>query len=260
LLNDLPKLGGGWVMPFFLVGLLLGVRNLAIRRLRYLIVMSLLMLIAVQALGRTQLAEDTADFNSKNLLVLLLPLILVYGVSFFFVMLDQITLPFKQLRYVVIGLFAAVVCMPMIYSFQPPRAVPMAYPSYYPTVIQQCSGWMNEKELMMSDVPWAVAWYGKRQCIWLTLDAQDDFFAVNDYVKPVRALYLTPQTMDGRFVSQWVRGGEKGWGIFLIDAVLRQQIPSGFPLRKMPKGYLPDQLFLTDRERWPAATEAPKTK
>ena len=33
--NDLPTLGGSWVTAFFLVGLLLGFRNLAIRRLRY---------------------------------------------------------------------------------------------------------------------------------------------------------------------------------------------------------------------------------
>ena len=109
---------------------------------------------------------------------------------------------------------------------------------------------------MMSDVPWAVAWYGKRQCVWLTLNVQDDFFAVNDYLKPVRGLYLTPLTVDGRFVSQWVRAGEKGWGFLLIDTILRQQIPSTFPLRKSPKGYLPDQLFLTDRERWKGTADA----
>ena len=64
---------------------------------------------------------------------------------------------------------------------------------------------MKPNELMMSDVPWAVAWYGDRQCVWLTRDAQAEFFAINDYLKPVQALYLTPETMDGRFVSDWVQ-------------------------------------------------------
>ena len=62
---------------------------------------------------------------------------------------------------------------------------------------------MKENELMMSDVPWAVAWYGNHQCVWLTLNAKEDFFAVNDNLKPVQALYLTPETMDGKFVSDW---------------------------------------------------------
>ena len=63
---------------------------------------------------------------------------------------------------------------------------------------------MKENELMMSDVPWAVAWYGQRQCVWLTLNAQDDFFAINDNLKAVQALYLTPLTTDGKFLSDWV--------------------------------------------------------
>jgi len=109
---------------------------------------------------------------------------------------------------------------------------------------------MGESELMMSDIPWAVAWYGKRQCIWLTLNTQSEFFKVNDYLKPVRALYLTPQTMDNRFLSQWVRAGEHSWGSFIIASTLSREIPRDFPLRKAPTGFLPEQLFLTDWERW----------
>ena len=82
---------------------------------------------------------------------------------------------------------------------------------------------------MMSDVPWAVAWYGQRQCVWLTLNAQDDFFAINDNLKPVQALYLTPETMDGKFVSDWVRASEHSWGSFIVWELLQNQIPHGFP-------------------------------
>ena len=134
-----------------------------------------------------------------------------------------------------------------------PKASPVVYPPYYPPDIQQTGGWMKENELMMSDVPWAVAWYGQHQCVWLTLNAQDDFFAINDYLKPVQALYLTPGTMDGKFVSDLVRSGEHSWGNFIALGVLQNQIPPGFPLRNAPTGFLPDRLFLTDRERWKTA-------
>src|SRR5450759_5966928 len=119
--------------------------------------------------------------------------------------------------------------------------------------IQPAVCWMKENELMMSDVPWAVAWYGRHQCVWLTLNAQDDFFAINDYLKPVQALYLTPETMDGKFVSDLVRSGEHSWGSFITLGVLQNQIPQGFPLRNSPTGFLPERLFLTDRERWKTA-------
>jgi hypothetical protein len=129
----------------------------------------------------------------------------------------------------------------------------VVYPPYYPPDIQQTAGWMKENELMMSDAPWAVAWYGRHQCVWLTLNAQDDFFAINDYLKPVQALYLTPETMNGKFVSDLVRSGEYSWGNFIIKGVLQNQIPQSFPLRNAPTGFLPERLFLTDRERWKTA-------
>ena len=89
---------------------------------------------------------------------------------------------------------------------------------------------------MMSDVPWAVAWYGHTQCVWLTLNAQADFFTVNDYQKSVQALYLTQVTTDSRFLSHWYpRPGEPTWGGFILACFIRDQArqpgpPTGFPL------------------------------
>lgn len=112
---------------------------------------------------------------------------------------------------------------------------------------------MKPDELMMSDIPAAIAWYGDRQCMWLPLNAQDDFFQVNDYLKQVHAVYLTPQTMDGRFLTQWVRAGEHSWGSFILESMVKKELPPNFPLRKSPSGFLPEQLFLTDRDRWSEA-------
>jgi 4-amino-4-deoxy-L-arabinose transferase-like glycosyltransferase len=250
--NEVPRLGGSWVTALFLTGLLLGFRNPAIRRLRYFLVGSLALLVVVQALGRTEFSEDFAVISSENLLVLLVPLIFVYGTSLFLLLLDQMNLLFRGLRPLIIGLFTVLVSIPMIVIFLLPPAAAVVYPPYYPPVIQQICRWMRPDELMMSDVPWAVAWYGRRQCMWTTLDAQQQFFAVNDYLKPVRALYLTPQTMDARFLSQWVRAGEHSWGSFILESMLRKEIPTTFPLRVAPAGFLPEQLFLTDWERWRA--------
>lgn len=253
--NDLPTLGGSWVTAFFLVGLLLGFRNLAIRRLRYFLVVALGLFVVVQALGRTQLSVDSPELNSENLLVLLVPLVVVFGVSLFYLLLDQINFTPVSLRSGAVGLFGFVVCLPLLLTFLPPKTSPVAYPPYFPPRIEQVGSWMREQELMMSDIPWAVAWYGRRQCIWLTHNAQSDFFAVNDYLKPIRALYLTPQTMDNRFLSQWVRPGEHSWGSFILSSMVRREIPAGFPLRKAPSGFLPEQLFLSDWDRWKAPPE-----
>ena len=102
----------------------------------------------------------------------------------------------------------------------------------------------------MSDVPWAVAWYGRRQSVWLTLDAQDEFYEMNDFRKTVNAIYLTPVTTDKKFVSGWISLGEKSWGAFIIDTLMNKQVPPTFPLRKSLDGFLPEQVFLSDWERW----------
>ena len=102
----------------------------------------------------------------------------------------------------------------------------------------------------MCDVPWAVAWYGDRPCVWLTLDARNrNFFAVNDYLKTVQALYLTPQTVDGKFVSDWVGAGESSWGNFIIDAEVNKKIPPQLSTSQRADPEVSARPFVPDRPR-----------
>lgn len=262
--SDLPRLGGTWVSGFFLVGLLVRFRSPTLGRLRVFLLAALVVLVVTQALGRTKLTEDSPDINSENLLVLVAPLVVMYGVSLFFVVLDQVELPFFQLRSAAIGLFGVVACLPLILTLLPPKTSPLAYPPYYPPSIQTAVGWTKADELMMSDVPWAVAWYGQSQCVWLTPNARIDFFAINDYLKPISALYLTPQTVD-----RWTQSGD--WGNLFLQTMrvlpgdnakyplhLNLVLPQGqgagvpFPLNYLQAGW-PMQLLFTFRPHWPSA-------
>jgi hypothetical protein len=252
LASDLFKTGG-WEGVLFFAGLFLSFRNTGARRIRYFLLMCLGVFIVVQSLGRTQLSEMSPEINSENLLVLLAPLIFIFGASFFFTLLEQMTLPLPQLRYVIIGFFVVLCCSSMIFVLLSPKTSPLVYPPYYPPEIQQVSGYMKPNELMMSDVPWAVAWYGDRQCAWLTLNWQDEFSAIDKNLKPVQALYLTPQTMDGKFISDWMEGGERSWGSFIMQVLNEKRLPDKFPLTHAPAGLFPERMFLTDRDRWSVA-------
>ena len=250
LTDELPKLTGNWLGAFFLVGLLVGVTHPGAARLRYFILICFAVFILVQAGGRTQLSDDSPVVNSENLLVLFAPFALMFGVSFFFLLLNQIFLPIRELRYVILGLFCIIGCLPMMFTFLPPRGIPVSYPPYSPSHIQSWSTWLKENEMSMSDVPWAAAWYGQRQSIWLTQTLQPEFFNINDYQKQISILYLTRVTTDRRFASQWIIGTEQTWGTFILDCILRNQVPAFFPLRKTQPGWLPDQMMLADWERW----------
>ena len=258
--DDFLGMAGGWITAFFVVGLLVGFRNLALRRLRYFSLGCVVMLTIAQALARTKLTDEAPEINSENLLVLLAPLVVVYGVAMFYTLLENMEFPFYQLRYVVVTVFAALVMTPMWFALLLPGKGAIAYPPYWPDKIRTSAHVLKEDELMMTDIPWAVAWYGDREAVWLTLNAtadadnavdwQESFFAINDALKPVHALYLTPRSLDVRFQTDMVRSGQQGWGHFIMSTLGNGQLPASFPLTKIPPGYLPEQLLLSDLARW----------
>jgi hypothetical protein len=215
--NEFPRLGGNWIGAFFLVGLLVGFANLTASRIRYFLLMCVAVLLVAQALGHTQLSEDSKQINSENLLVLASPLVLLYGVSFFYLLLDQIYLPIRELRYVIIGAFCVIGCLPMLLAFLPARTrTPLSYPPYHPPTIQTAANFAKPEELTMSDIPWAMAWYGQKQCVWLTPKMMPDFSDINDLQKPVNVLFLTRVTLDGRILTDWLSSAES-WPYLLSN-------------------------------------------
>jgi hypothetical protein len=265
--NDLPRITGSWISGFFLVGLLLPFVDPGRGRLRLFVVSCLLVLIPVQALGRTPGLELVPEVHGGNLLVVLAPAVIIFGAALFFTLLDRMTLPLFRGRELVCGLFVAVLVAPLGLALLPPRTVenPIS-----PGHVQFLSHWMEPGELLMSDVPWAVAWYGDRQCMWLTLRLKDDvaggellrleddlrredFYSINDLRKPVRALYFSERTLNrGFFRGFFLEPGAGTWSGFILDGLVRGgPLPAGFPLRYslgtvVPQGHF----FLADRVRW----------
>lgn len=248
--NGLLKIGGTWPSLLFFSGLLLAFNRPGPRRMRYFLLMCLVMFIVVQALGQTSLSDMSPEINSENLLVLAAPLVIIFGTAFFFILMDQMTLPAMELRYVVMGVFILLSCLPLVSALWY-KSSPVSYPPYFPPDIERTAGWMKESELTMSDMPWAVAWYGNRQCVWLT-DDRDSFFELNDYIKPVSALYLTRLTMDSHLLTDCVYTGTNSWGNFAMTIVAKEQIPPNFPLHHAPGGSAAviSGMFLTDVDRW----------
>ena len=69
----------------------------------------------------------------------------------------------------------------------------------------------------MSDIPWATAWYGQTQSIWLTPSPQT-FLDINDLQKPIQALHLTRVTLDEPLLIPFTRAsmGEQNWSQVLL--------------------------------------------
>jgi hypothetical protein len=267
--KELPRLGGSWVSAFFLVGLMVPFRNPTLRRLRSFLLGSLGTLLVVQALGRTGLSAESPEVNSENLLVVLAPVVLMLGVSLFFMLLEQFGMKMPAFRLFAVGAFTLVAAAPLLFSLMMPSRSALSYPPYYPPDIQEKARWMEPQDLIMADFPWAVAWYGHRQCVWLSLSHREaagqkfhnDFYELNKQGKPIGALYLsarTLRTMEMRPIMDWVRRDARGedwepyvgdWESFvLVGVYLFREIPSGFPLKQAPFGVV-GELFLAQTER-----------
>ena len=251
--NAVPKLTGNWIFFLFVAGLLLPFRNDQLRRLRWFALAALGLFFVAEALGRTHWSTLVPEMNESCNMVLLTPLLFLFGMSFFFSLLGSTEFGHPVIRGLFIGGAWTVFSLPLLTSILPPRSFPMVLPAYRPDIIQEVCSYVRKDEFMASDIPWAVAWYGDRDCLWLphAVRSQDgeDFLSVTDFERPIAALYLSPFTSEEPL--RRVGTGEFVWGRFYLDAVVNRNLPRGFPLLDAYQGSAErGHLFLADRKRW----------
>jgi hypothetical protein len=247
LLNNLRLVGTDFLVLFFGAGVLYGFRRRDVSRLRGLVLGVIAMAIIAMSLIGSAPERNGPDVGGGNLLVLLLPIIAVYGTAFFYLLLDRIPFQIKLTRGMAIGGFVLLNVSPMIFTLLPPRLGMFPYPPYIAPVARFVSAQFEPDSLACSDLPWAVAWDGERRTVWIPL-TPDDFYELHDFVAPKGFQYmiLTPYIIDARPQTEVAKGEYKGW-----ESFLRGQVPASFPL----KAYSPlppdnDQVLLADRARW----------
>jgi hypothetical protein len=254
--SDLPTLGGNWVGGFFMVGLLLPFADPGRARIRNFLLVSLGIFVIAQAVGQTHLSEAQHAPSSESLLFVLSPAVFLFGSAMLLSLVEQLPLLEPRLRRPLLALVVGVLSLPMALTLLPPTKDPRAYPPYFPPSIQQFCGWMEPDELIMSDQPWAVAWYGDHQSIWIPWrlkdeDGLEDFYAVHRFRKPVAALHLSRRTLDQPYFSTFRKAQGDSWGHFVVETLQNQKLPAGFPLRHTPAEFLvAGDVFITDRPRW----------
>jgi 4-amino-4-deoxy-L-arabinose transferase-like glycosyltransferase len=247
LLTNLRLIGTDFLVFFFVVGLMYGFRRADASRLRRV----LLGLIALAIVGMSLIGSDPErlgpDVFGGSLLVLLLPLVAIFGVAFFYLLLDRINFRVRLTRGAAIGGFVLLNIAPMIFTLLPPRRSPFPYPPYVSPMTRTIADFFEAGELGCSDLPWSMAWDGDRRTVWLPMSL-DEFYEINDFVAPkgFQFLMLTPYMLDAKPQSEVLKGEYKGWA-----ALMRGQLPNIFPLKAITQ--LPpdnEQILLADRVRW----------
>ena len=247
--DSLKQIGSDYFIFFFAVGLLYAFRRRDVTRLRLAVLGALACAVFGMALIGTPPEQNSPDVHGGNLLVLFLPLVAVYGVAFFYLLLDRIPFRIRLTRAAAVTAFALLNLAPMIFTLLPPRRGPYPYPPYISPVTRMVAQWFGQKDVGVSDLPWAMAWYGDRRTIWLPTTI-DDFNDLHDFAPPkgvsVSFLMLTPYMLNQPMQTGVTKGQYKGWA-----AVMHGQLPQTFPLRAAT--LLPpdnDQILLADKVRW----------
>jgi len=260
--DDLIRLGGNWIAIFFVVGLLVPFGNPSLNRIRLLLVAMLLLLALAQAAGRTWVTTQFGNLTSENLAVALAPLVFVFGTGFLLTLLDQVPWPAPVVRGLALAGLVLAFSAPFLLTILPPREFTLQDPPYRPRVIREFADYTPQGTLFLSDIPWAVAWYGPRDCVWATLrvgenpednvsNRREDFFVLAESRRPVQAVYLSPSWIDQPFQSRFMADPDFAWGRFFLDVRLRGNLPTGFPLKHvLGGGYMQAGHFFLGAKDW----------
>jgi hypothetical protein len=239
---------GGVIAAFFAAALFYRFRRPSVNRFKWFAVGSAGVLFLTTCVLGLQPRPPNCIAQEGNLLVLVVPLITMYGAAFFFTMLDRLQLFVPVWRGCVVSVFIAATALPTGLRLIGQPADRYAYPPYHPAKIAEATGYLEPQEFMASDQPWAVAWYGNRRCLWFPMQ-REQFYKVNDLHQHVSALLLTPISLNRRFLSEVIYDEWWPWA----DVLRFLKVPRDFPLKEAipPERFEGvNMLFFCDRKRW----------
>jgi len=218
------------------------------RRLTNLMRWSIALMWVFAALGMAAFTPR-ADVSHNQLHIVFLPVFIAYGMAFLVVLWNRMDLRFNPARNAFLGLVFVISSLPMAVNLltSPPGRV--AWPPYVAPFIHEVATWMDPGELLCSDMPWAVAWYGGRPSLLLpsTIEQFVDFHDYKILGGPVNGLYLTPVSGNRPFLSQIAKGDYGAWATF----IMRTADLTRFPLQYFTPLPIDNEcVFYSNRDRW----------
>ena len=190
--------------------------------------------------------------RANDLHALFIPLMTFYGLALVLVLWSRLEITFRLVRVAFFTIIYVASALPFLSQLLDLLSAPkgrVQWPPYVPPYISLLGQWTTDQEILMSDMPWAVAWYADRKSLWLPMTIAD-FTSLNDYNMlggAIVGLYLTPVSGNHAFLHDIVDGEFKEWAPF----IMRQVNVRDFPLRAVTALPILDKcIFYADRDRW----------
>jgi len=125
----------------------------------------------------------------------------------------------------------------------------IAWPPYVPPFITKFHGLFGPNEIIGSDMPCAVAWYGDRRSLWLPY-TPEELTEISDYQKlggPVAALYFTPVSGSENKLRDLIDGEYEHWWKYIVRSIDLKTSP--YPVKAIPSASLAECVIYLDKPR-----------
>ena len=237
-------LGGVGAAPIFFLSLLHRFKRDGSEALKW----AVLLMWVSGFIGSVLIGVNRQSLSPNEIHILFGPLMTCYGLEFALVCLKRGQFVGVIFRYILFALFFILTGIPTLLGFFAEN-LRMQFPPYVPYVIEYFADWTKPNEMIVSDMPWAVAWYADRGslCLPASLNALAEYYNLETFGAPIAGVYVTPVSRDLSFLSNL--------GVGEYKELLPLLLPSPKSLENFPLRFvigIADNkcLFFSDRQRW----------
>jgi hypothetical protein len=245
LTDIIPFLGGIVVAPLFFICLLHPFKRASIANFRWAV---LLMFIGnCLALAFFGVSRNPLDPNQLH--ILFAPIMTAYGLAFISILwsrLDIVTTT-PMLRNVHYFIIIFICALPLILSLpvkvrvgmhiRDRGGVPHWPPYFAPALANDLRSLVDEDQIIVSDQPWAVAWYADRMSVWLP-PSRSGFESLEriatDLRTPFHGILITPSSHGAKPVGEVMRTHRDFASLVLDGMVSQSTSPTRDPRQGAP--------------------------
>ncbi len=200
----IPFLGGIVIAPLFFLSLLHPFKRPAIANFRW----AILLMWITAAIGLAFFGISTNRLDPNQIHLVFAPIMTAYGLAFVSVLWSRLdivaaTPALRNVHHIFIVLLSAsplILAMPQQIQrgIMQRDGIPPQWPPYHPQPMNiGLKAWTSDQQVIMSDQPWAVAWYADRISIWLP-PTREGFLrleeAAADFQTPVAGILISPSS------------------------------------------------------------------
>ena len=245
------SLGSNVIAVAFFLGLVHVFRRPEVNSFRWVVLLMWVFAVFGMALAGPPDNEPSPVIGANQIGVLFLPVMLGFGLAYVLVLFSRRdtadNLAARLIFYVALFVVSA---LPLGFTLLPSNVPPFQFPPYFQPGINRLAAWTAPREVIASDMPWAVAWYADRDSLWIPNKLKDLTGLADNAKLPgnLAGLFLTPISRNTLLFTTVLKGEYSDYQPLIFG---RTDIPY-FPFKEVipvigdPTTYL----FFSDSKRW----------